>query len=48
MNGEGMECLVKWGLVFNDEWIKIDEDFEIEIFHHCIFAFEIQRSFVKP
>jgi len=43
-----MGCSVKGALLLDDELIKMDWDFELKIFHHCIFAFEIERSFMKP
>jgi hypothetical protein len=41
----GVWC--KGGSMFNDRWIKTNQDFELKILDCSIFAFEIQRSFVK-
>jgi hypothetical protein len=34
--------------MFDDGGIKMEHDFKLKIFNGCVFAFGIQRSFVKP
>ncbi len=34
--------------MFGGGWIKTNQDFELQIFDHCMFAFGIQESFVMP
>jgi hypothetical protein len=46
--GEDMRCLVYWGSMLDNERTKTNYNFHLKILDHCIFASEIQRSFVRP